>query len=118
MTRNQKVHGIIHICAAACASVGAGLAQVPGSDSAVILPLQTAMITAIAAEHGVSIGKGAAADLLLTFSVVVVGRTASQLLIGWLPGIGNIINATTAASITEIIGWAADAYFEKSEPTK
>ena len=29
---------------------------------------------------------------------------ASQALIGWIPGIGNIINATTAAAITEAIG--------------
>lgn len=29
-----------------------------------------------------------------------------------VPGIGNAINATTAAGITEAVGWAADAYFE------
>lgn len=115
MTRNQKIHGIIHTCAAACAGIGAGLAQVPGSDAAAIVPLQTAMIAAIALEHGVSMGKGVAADLLLTFSASMAGRTASQMLIGWLPGIGNILNAGTAATITEAIGWAADAYFEKTD---
>jgi uncharacterized protein (DUF697 family) len=115
LTRNEKVHGIIHACAAACAGVGAGLAQVPGSDSAAIVPLQTAMITAIASEHGVSVSKGVAADLLLTFSASMAGRAASQYLIGWLPGVGNLVNAATAAAITEAIGWAADAYFEKNE---
>jgi len=117
MTRNQKIHGIVHTCAAACASIGAGLAQVPGSDSVAIVPLQTAMIAAIGQEHGVSMGKGVAADLLLTFSASVAGRTASQFLVGWLPVYGNILNATTAATITEAIGWAADAYFAKSDPT-
>ena len=34
-----------------------------------------------------------------------VGRTVSQILIGWIPGIGNAINATTAAGLTEAIGW-------------
>ncbi len=113
MKRNKKIHGIIHTCAAACAGVGAGLAQAPGSDSAVLLPLQTAMITAIAAEHGVSVGKGVSADLLLTFSASLAGRTVSQFLVGWLPGVGNLINAATAGGITEAIGWAAHAYFEK-----
>jgi uncharacterized protein (DUF697 family) len=31
--------------------------------------------------------------------------------LGWLPGLGNAINAVTAAVLTEAIGWAADAYF-------
>jgi uncharacterized protein (DUF697 family) len=114
-TRNQKLHGIIHTAAAACGAVGAGLAQVPGSDSAVIVPLQAAMIVAVGSEHGVSITKGAAADLLLTFSATVGGRFLSQILVGWIPGFGNAINASTAAALTEAIGWAADAYFEKSE---
>ena len=112
-TRNQKVHGIIHTAAAACAGVGGGMAQVPGSDSAVIVPLQTAMIVAIASEHGVSITKGAAADLLLTFTATVGGRFLSQVLVGWIPGFGNVINASTAAALTEAIGWAADGFFEK-----
>jgi uncharacterized protein (DUF697 family) len=115
MNRTKKIHGIIHMCALACGGIGAGLAQIPGTDSAAILPLQTAMIVAIASEHGVSIAKGAAADLILTFSAALVGRTTSQLLVGWIPGLGNIINASTAAGITEAIGWTAHRYFEKTE---
>ena len=89
-----------------------GLAQIPGSDSAVIVPLQTAMIVGIGSEHSVKITKGAAADLLLTFSATMAGRTLSQFLVGWVPGYGNALNAATAFSLTEAIGCAADAYFE------
>ena len=116
-TRNQKIHGIIHVATAACAGIGGGLAQVPGSDSVAIVPIQTAMIVSIAAEHGASITKGAAADLLLTFTATMGGRFLSQVLVGWVPGFGNVINASTAAALTEAIGWAADAYFEKPEPS-
>jgi uncharacterized protein (DUF697 family) len=35
----------------------------------------------------------------------------SQALVGWIPGVGNAINAATAAALTEAIGWAADGYF-------
>ncbi len=80
----------------------------------VIMSLQTAMIGAIALEHNVQITKAAAADLLLTFAAGYGGRAISQFLLGWIPGIGNAINATTAASITEAIGWAADAYFAEA----
>jgi uncharacterized protein (DUF697 family) len=113
VSKRKKIHGIIHTAAAACAGVGGGLAQAPGSDAALIVPLQTAMISAIAAEHGVGLTKTAAADMLLTFAATTGGRWVSQVLVGWVPGIGNLINASTAAAITEAIGWAAHRYFEQ-----
>ena len=42
-----------------------------------------------------------------------MGRTASQVLIGWIPGVGNVINACTAATITETIGWLLAEDFAK-----
>lgn len=114
-TKNQKIHGIIHLASAACAGIGGGLAQVPGSDSVAIVPIQTAMILAIGNEHGVTLTKAAAADLLLTFTATMGGRFLSQVLVGWVPGVGNIINASTAAALTEAIGWGADTYFAESE---
>lgn len=110
-TKSQKVHGIIHTTSAAAAGVGAGLAQIPGADAPVLMAIQTGMIVAIGEVHGVTIRKAAAADLLLTFSATLAGRTVSQVLVGWLPGIGNAINASTAAGITEAVGWAANSYF-------
>ena len=112
-TKNQKVHGIVHAASIAAAAVGAGLAQVPGSDAPVLAGIQTTMIIAVAHEQGAAITKGAAADLLLTFAATHVGRGISQWLVGWVPGWGNAINATTAAALTEAVGWAADAYFDE-----
>ena len=111
----QKVHGAIHLASAATAGVGAGLAQIPGSDLPVIAGLQTAMIMSIADIHGVCLSKAAAADLLLTFTASIGGRAISQLLIGWVPVLGNAMNASTAAALTEGVGWAAHAYFGKHE---
>ena len=112
-TRDEKIHGIIHTAAAAAAGVGGGLAQIPGSDAPVIATLQTAMIVSIAHQHGFELSKTVAADLLLTFSATIAGRTASQFLVGWLPGVGNAINAATAAAITEAVGWSAHTYFDE-----
>jgi uncharacterized protein (DUF697 family) len=114
-TKNQKVAGIITAAAASAAGVGAGLAQLPGSDAPVICGLQTGMIVAIAQVHGVNLTKTAAADLLLTFGAAMGGRFISQVLVGWIPGWGNTINAATAASITTGIGWAANQYFDDTE---
>ena len=44
-------------------------------------------------------------------SAAAAGRGLSQCLLGWVPGLGNAVNAVTAAALTEAIGWAADAYF-------
>jgi uncharacterized protein (DUF697 family) len=107
----KGVHVIIHGASTAAAGVGAGLAQIPGSDTPVLMSLQTAMVVGIAQQYGVSMTKTAAADLILTFAASMAGRGISQLLVGWIPGAGNAINASTAAAITEAIGWAADTYF-------
>ncbi len=105
------VHVIVHGASVAAAGVGAGLAQLPGSDAPILVGIQGSMILGIAAQHGVSITKAAAADLVLTFAATMAGRGLSQVLVGWIPGLGNAINASTAAGITEAIGWAANTYF-------
>ena len=115
-TRDQRVHAIIHTASAASAAsaaVGAGLAQLPGSDAPVLIGIQSAMIIGVASEHQCSLDQVAATKFLLTFTARMAGRGLSQLLVGWLPGWGNAINAATAAGLTEAVGWAADAYFAR-----
>jgi len=112
-TKNQKIHTVIHTASVTAGGIGAGLAQLPGADMPALMALQTAMIVAIAHEHGCEITKANAKSILLTFPAGYGGRSLSQLLVGWIPGYGNAINASTAMTITETIGWAADAYFEK-----
>ncbi len=55
-----------------------GMAQIPGSDNAVIVPIQITIV-----------------------------------LVGWIPFLGNAVNATTAAGVTESIGWWIADYFDK-----
>lgn len=113
LSKSEKIHGIIHGASAAAGAAGAGLAQLPGSDYAILIPIQTAMISAIAMVHGRKISEAAATSMIGTLGGTVVGRTISQVLVGWIPGLGNAINATTAAGLTEAIGWSAHKYFEK-----
>ena len=117
-TQDQKIHGIIHTAALSAAAVGAGMAQVPGSDAPVISGIQTTMIIAIGREHNVELTKQAAANLLLPFLATAGGRSASQFLVGWIPGWGNTINASTAAALTETVGWMTHEYFMETEQPK
>ena len=108
-----RIHGIIHSASAAAAGIGAGLAQLPCSDAIPLVAIQKGMIIAIGREHGRDVTDGAALALIGTLIATMAGRTLSQILLGWIPGLGNAINASTAASITETLGWVAHDYFRK-----
>ena len=99
-----KCHAIIHSASAAAAAIGAGLAQLPGSDNAAIIPIQVGMIISLGAVFGKKLTQSAARATLATATATMVGRGVSQFLFGWIPIAGNIINASTAAGVTETIG--------------
>lgn len=117
MTNQQKkkCHAIIHTASASAATVGAGLAQLPGSDNAIIVPIQITMIISLGSVFGKRLSKSAAAASLATATATVAGRAISQFFLGWIPVLGNAINATTAAGITETIGWAIASDFDKNK---
>lgn len=95
--------------------VGSSIAQIPGSDLPILMTLQTAMIIAIGTEYDCTITKANAKAILFTLPAGYGGRALSQYLIGWIPGYGNAINASTAMAMTEAIGWAANAYFASDD---
>ena len=100
-----KCNGIIHAASAAAGGIGAGLAQLPGSDSLAISGIQIAMTISLGAVFGIKLDESGAKAMLAGSVGSTVGRTISQLLIGWIPGVGNAVNATTAIGITEALGW-------------
>lgn len=113
--QKQKCHTIIHGAAVAAGGAGSGLAQVPMADSAVITPIQIGMIVALGKVFDQQITKSAANAILSSMAASFAGRTASQLLVGWLPLFGNAVNAATAASLTELVGWNAAEQFYKNQ---
>lgn len=71
------------------------------------------MIISLGAVFGVKLTESAAASAAGTATATLVGRGLSQALIGWVPVVGNVINAATAAGVTEAIGWAVAANFDR-----
>lgn len=106
-------NGIIHSASAAAAAVGGGLAQAPVSDNLLITPIQLTMAVSLGKVFGIDLDQSAAKAAVSNAAAATIGRAASQVLIGWIPGIGNIINATTAAALTETIGWILANEFEE-----
>jgi len=103
--QRKKVHSIIHASSASAAAVGGGLANIPGSDSPVLIAIQTGMIISIGAVFKQKLTESISKTLLADFLGATIGKTIANVLTGWIPGVGNGINAATAASITELIGW-------------
>lgn len=112
-TENSKCSAIIHTASVACAAVGGGLAQIPGSDAIPITAAQVTMIISLGSVFGKTITETAAKALIKSLAGAAVGRLASQVLVGWIPGLGNAINASTAAGITETLGWKAAKKFDR-----
>lgn len=118
MTKEQekKCHAIIHTASGSAAGVGAGLAQIPFSDNVVIVPIQIAMVISLGKVFGLSISEATAMVTLTTAATTTVGRGLSQILVGWIPGVGNVINASTAAAVTEAAGWiVANEFYEQTK---
>ena len=103
----KKCNTVIHTAAVSCGGVGTGLAQLPGSDNAVIVPIQIGMIVGLGAVFELNITESSAKSIIASAGATIAGRTVSQFLVGWIPGIGNAINTATAAGVTEAIGWIA-----------
>lgn len=117
MTPSEKKRAgiIIHTSAVAAAAAGSGLANIPGSDCAVIIPIQVSMIVSLGSIFGRSIDKSAAKAILACHIATISGRAISQIFTGFIPIVGNIWNAGTAAGVTEIIGWAVVKDFENEK---
>lgn len=103
----KKCNAIIHTAATSCGGVAAVSAQIPASDSAVIVPVQIGMIVGLGEVFELNITESAAKSIIASAGATLAGRTASQFLVGWIPFIGNAINTATAAGVTEAIGWIA-----------
>jgi uncharacterized protein (DUF697 family) len=113
-SQKNKCHAIIHSAASLCAGIGAGLAQVPGSDNLAIVPIQITMIVSLGAVFDIDLSESTAKAVLGSATATMAGRGLSQALVGWIPGIGNAINASTAFGITESIGWSVAKSFARA----
>ena len=103
--QHKRCAAIIHGASVASGAAAAG-AIIPGSDSVAIMPVQVAMITALADEFDVPWTDSAVRAALYASLGRIVGKGGAGLLLRWIPGYGNVVRAAVAASVTEALGWA------------
>lgn len=114
--QERRCHAIIHAASISAGAIGAGLAQIPCADHVIITPIQTAMAIAVARVFDIKVTKSAARSAIVSLAASQIGRACSQLAFCWIPGVGNVCNAGTAAAITEAIGWLlAEDFAEQAQ---
>lgn len=100
---------IIHSASASAAAVGAGLAFLPWSDNIPLTGIQMGMALALGKLFNIEmtdrVASGATRSVLASISGQVFTRAISQGVLGWVPVWGSALNATTAALLTEAVGW-------------
>lgn len=102
------------ISAAVVGATVAGASPIPGSDAAVLVPIQITMLTAITAAYGLQIEKATIMTIISstigTGGATLAGKTVVSNILKCIPGIGTVaggaISAGTAATITGALGKA------------
>ena len=97
-----------HIVRTMSAMSSAAAAQpVPSiPDAALIMPIQIAMLARLTKLHGRELSADLAAKLLGPLAARVAGRFAFEQLSKFLPGVGSLVGAAVAGSMTYALGMA------------
>ena len=114
-TQKLKCQWIIHGAATATAASAAALSQFPGADNIPLCIAIGGMAISLGKVFDYSFSGTTAREvgtvIVTYYSGTFIARLAIQMGAGWIPFIGNSINAATVGAIIELIGWKlADAY--------
>ena len=82
------------------------------ASNALLTPIQLTMTISLGKVFDIELTETTAKAALGSVAASTIGRAVSQVLIGWIPGLGNAVNATTAAGLTESMGWALAKDFD------
>lgn len=106
--RSEKI-----VAGAASGALAAGIAPIPFSDAAILVPIQIGMLAGISATFGMELNKAFISTLLSSVAGALGATVAGRALVGGLlkllPGAGSIaggaIAGATAATLTSTVGF-------------
>lgn len=114
----KRCQMVIH--SATAASAAAGAIPIPMSDAIPITAAQIGMIIALGKEFDITLSDAAAKSILGVGVTQQAGRAVASNLLKAVPGVGTVvggvIGASTAAALTEALGWViADDFYRMSQ---
>lgn len=113
----RKCHLAIHTATTAAAAAGA--VPIPMSDAIPITVAQIGMIISLGKTFGFNLSRSAAKSVIGVGLTQRAGRAIFTNILKAIPGagtvVGGFIGATTAATLTEALGWiVADDFYRMS----
>lgn len=110
----KKCHIAIH--SATTAATAAGAIPIPMSDAIPITAAQIGMIISLGKIFGITLSQAAAKSIASVAVTQHAGRAIFTNILKAIPGVGTVVGgvvgATTAAALTEALGWiVADDFF-------
>ena len=114
----KKCHIAIH--SATAASAAAGAIPLPMSDAIPITAAQIGMVIALGKAFDITLSEAAAKSIMGVGLAQQAGRTVASGVLKMIPGVGTIVGgivgASTAAALTEALGWIiADDFYRISQ---
>lgn len=114
----RKCHRAIH--SASTAAAAAGAVPIPMSDAVPITAAQIGMIISLGKVFGITLSQAAAKSIAVVALTQQAGRAIFANILKMIPGAGtvagSVIGATTAATLTEALGWlVADDFYRMSK---
>lgn len=108
--KRSQCHKIV--AGAAVAAAAAGASPIPFSDAAILAPIQVGMIAGISSVFGLKMSKGTLSTLIASAigvgGAAFSGRTLATNILKLFPGLGSVaggvISASTASTITTLLG--------------
>ena len=116
MAKINKYWGFVAVGAVAAAAAGA--IPIPMSDAIPITAAQVAMIISLGKVFGISLSQSAAKSIASVVVTQQAGHAIFANILKCIPGggvAGAVVGATTAATLTEALGWiVADDFYRMS----
>jgi uncharacterized protein (DUF697 family)/predicted GTPase len=113
----KRVQCLAIATAAGAAAGTAAISPVPGSDAAMIVPIQVGMMASIAVLYRIELTVASVAGVVATTLATQLGRLAAGTAVKFIPGIGSVlgatVNATIASGFTVAMGVAWGRVCEK-----
>ena len=116
--QQKRCKWIIHSAATEAAASAVIMAQAPGADNVALVVLIGKMTLELADVFDVSLTHSAVElgkNVLKQFAGTIALRIGSQWLAGWIPFVGNSINAAAMSGLVEYIGWDVAENFENNK---
>jgi len=108
--KEEAVGKVVTVCSVASAAVA--VQPIPFVDTALISPIQIAMVQAIARVHGHKLDTKSILEILSTFGASIVAQNVLMAAAKFIPFLGWVVAISMAYALTYAVGEVSHAYFK------